>query len=220
MTAAITEDWVPVALAADVPKNTAHPVLVDEQEVVIWRASGDEIHAWQDRCPHRGMRLSFGFVRNDRLVCLYHGWEYGEGGNCQRIPAHPDLKPPKTICSTAYGVRQDGGIVFVNLGAEDAGREAETGEWNPVRSIYVAIKPDSALERLAAGQTSFGKPSGVVNGRSLILDHPAHGQIRVAVQNCGAGRTGLHVTCAASDPAAISALAALAVRARRELETI
>ena len=46
-------------------------------------------HVWEDRCPHRGMRLSMGFVRSDRIACLYHGWQYGTDGHCLYIPAHP-----------------------------------------------------------------------------------------------------------------------------------
>lgn len=215
----IYDNWVPVNLVADVPTDSAHPVLVNEQEVVIWRASGNEIHAWRDRCPHRGMRLSFGFVRNDRLVCLYHGWEYAEGSNCQHIPAHPDLEPPKTICSTVYGVRQDGGIVFVNLSGDDAPWKGDDGTWNPVRSIYVGAATDSVRDRLAKGDTALGNPAAVVNGNSQILDHPEYGRIRVALQDCGAGRVGVHVTCEASNPETIIAINALTLRARRQIET-
>ena len=61
------------------------------------------------------MRLSFGFVRQGRLRCLYHGWGYGEDGQCAVIPAHPDLTPPKTICARAYGAEAKYGIIWANL---------------------------------------------------------------------------------------------------------
>ena len=213
------DQWVPVCLEADVPRNSAHPVLIGGKEVVIWRASGDSIHAWEDRCPHRGMRLSFGFVRGDRLVCLYHGWEYGEGGNCQRIPAHPDLEPPATICSTAYAVRQDGGVVFVNLSGEDAPWNGDTGTWTPVRSIYVGADMARVRQRLADGETALGNAGETTGAGSLVLTHPDHGRLRIALQDCGDGRTGVHVTSESSDPATTLALASLTTRARRELET-
>ena len=60
-------------------------------EVAIWRDGSGAVHVWQDRCPHRGMRLSFGFVRGDELSCLYHGWRYGADG---AVPLHPRASRP------------------------------------------------------------------------------------------------------------------------------
>lgn len=52
-------------------------------------------------CPHRGMRLSLGFIRGDQVACLYHGWHY-DAGQCRYIPAHPQLTPPETIRVQAF----------------------------------------------------------------------------------------------------------------------
>ena len=41
------------------------------------------------------MRLSHGFVRSEKLACIFHGWQYDGAGSCVGIPAHPDLAPPK-----------------------------------------------------------------------------------------------------------------------------
>jgi Rieske [2Fe-2S] domain len=35
--------------------------------VVVWRGQDGKVHAWEDWCPHRGMRLSFGFARGKSL---------------------------------------------------------------------------------------------------------------------------------------------------------
>ena len=72
-----------------------------EAELAVWRSASGRIAAWRDRCPHRGMRLSHGFVRGESLNCIYHGWTYGADGACRRIPAHPEVVPPATIRADA-----------------------------------------------------------------------------------------------------------------------
>jgi phenylpropionate dioxygenase-like ring-hydroxylating dioxygenase large terminal subunit len=113
--------WTPLALSRDVPPLVTRAVILDGKELVIWRGESRTVQIWQDRCPHRGMRLSFGFVRGDRLACLYHGWEYGAGSNCVRIPAHPDLEVPPTIRAKTYPSAETGGMIW--LGDEAAASE-------------------------------------------------------------------------------------------------
>jgi phenylpropionate dioxygenase-like ring-hydroxylating dioxygenase large terminal subunit len=113
--------WTPIALCRDVPAGVTRAVLLDGDELVIWRSeAGGPAHIWEDRCPHRGMRLSLGFVREGALNCLYHGWQYGGSGSCVRIPAHPDLTVPPTITATVFEAAESGGLVWVRRGGGDA----------------------------------------------------------------------------------------------------
>lgn len=111
--------WVPIALSRDVPGGTTRAVILDGLELALWRGEKGGVQIWEDRCPHRGMRLSFGFVRGDALNCLYHGWEYGSDASCTRIPAHPDLAVPSTIRARAYEGSETGGMIVVNLGRSE-----------------------------------------------------------------------------------------------------
>ncbi|MCP5870855.1 Rieske (2Fe-2S) protein, partial [Klebsiella pneumoniae] len=58
-------DWHPVAASAGLAIGTMQPVRLLEQELVIWRSSDGAVQAWDDRCPHRGARLSLGWVKDD-----------------------------------------------------------------------------------------------------------------------------------------------------------
>ena len=78
-----------IALCDSIQPGGVHPIQLQDVELVLWRDYAGQAHVWHDRCPHRGMRLSFGFVKENRLTCLYHGWEYGSDGGCRKIPAHP-----------------------------------------------------------------------------------------------------------------------------------
>lgn len=108
--------WVPIALSRDVPPGATRAVILGGEERVIWRADSGGVHVWEDRCPHRGMRLSFGFVRGQGLNCLYHGWEYGTSASCRRIPAHPDLTVPATIKANAFECAEAGDMIWTSVG--------------------------------------------------------------------------------------------------------
>ena len=142
---------MPVALSIDVAPATAAPAIVAGEEIVIWRSASGAIHAWEDRCPHRGMRLSFGFVRGETLACLYHGWRFATDGACTAIPAHPDLSPPRTICTSVLGAAERGGLVWMRRGPLVAAGEhppALPGRTTPVRSITIDAPRDTVWAAL------------------------------------------------------------------------
>lgn len=109
----ISKNWVPVSLVRDIELGASKGTVVNGDEIVIWRDMAGAVHIWEDRCPHRGMKLSFGFVRGDHIACLYHGWEFGPDGNCRKIPAHPDLDVPSSICAKIYPAQEKFGMVWV-----------------------------------------------------------------------------------------------------------
>src|SRR5579863_7460264 len=82
----LLNDWHVVAYAPDLQEGKPMAVRLLEEDLVLWRA-GDRIHAWRDLCVHRGTRLSLGKIRDETLICPYHGWTYNEAGQCIRFPA-------------------------------------------------------------------------------------------------------------------------------------
>ena len=66
---ALLSNWTAVGLSAAAPPEASFKALVDDHEMVVWRGRDQQIRVWENRCPHRGMRLSYGFVRGDRLTC-------------------------------------------------------------------------------------------------------------------------------------------------------
>jgi phenylpropionate dioxygenase-like ring-hydroxylating dioxygenase large terminal subunit len=89
------------------------------RDLVLWRSSTGDLHCWLDLCIHRGAKLSLGRIQNhgagDCLVCPYHGWRYGESGQCVAIPAHPELTPPAKARAETYLVRERFGVIWVCL---------------------------------------------------------------------------------------------------------
>lgn len=134
----MTDGWTPLALSRDVPTGVTRAVLLDGKELVIWRGA-DTAHVWEDRCPHRGMRLSLGFVRDNSLNCLYHGWQYGPSSSCIRIPAHPDLQVAPSIRANAYVSAEAAGLVWVRT-AGTAPLPQLDDDVTPVLSLAIEVE--------------------------------------------------------------------------------
>ena len=139
--------WTPVALSADLPVATVIPAWTPNGSLALWRSQSGVLSASADRCPHRGMRLSHGFVRGEALSCIYHGWSYGQSGQCTRIPAHPDLVPPDAIRVAVSRVAEVGGVIWIT--ADESGPIPPSIDAAPLRSLTTAA--DAAAIGAAAG---------------------------------------------------------------------
>lgn len=193
--------WIPVALSADIEAGTSAGTLVNGEERVVWRDDKGAIHVWEDRCPHRGMRMSFGFVRGDHIACLYHGWRYDTGGQCRYIPAHPDLEVPQTIKVPTFAAAERAGIVWMAPeGADAADLSAHPESAEPVRSLFVDLSTNAAL--LAA---TAAPPEGyrtVESGTALVTLQANDTTVLVAAQPRDVARTALHITVTGNTSAA------------------
>jgi phenylpropionate dioxygenase-like ring-hydroxylating dioxygenase large terminal subunit len=114
------QHWHPVAAAEAVAAQPFAARLLGE-DLVLWRDEQGAVHAWPDRCPHRGAKLSLGRVDGGRLECPYHGWQFEGSGRCVQVPALPNFTPPATHCVQTFAARESCGLVWVRLddGNED-----------------------------------------------------------------------------------------------------
>ena len=113
--------WHPVALSTDLTDKPVAAQLLGEA-VVLWRDAQGTPHAWADKCPHRGAKLSLGRIEVDakgasRLECAYHGWQFDGTGHCALVPALPDFVPPPAHCAKAFRAHEAYGLVWVQLDA-------------------------------------------------------------------------------------------------------
>lgn len=127
--------WHPVALSPDLPVATVMATHCGTREVALWRSGTGKLAAWHDRCPHRGMRLSHGFVRGENLNCIYHGWRFDSTAICRKIPAHPEMTPPETITVPRFAVAESGGVIWVAEEGIDAKPPTLPEGLRPLRSL-------------------------------------------------------------------------------------
>ncbi|MGJ8583375.1 MAG: Rieske 2Fe-2S domain-containing protein [Marinosulfonomonas sp.] len=159
---------IPVALSIDLPPKRVMRTFIDGKDIVVWRSTKGELSAWENRCPHRGMRLSHGFVRGENLACLYHGWHYGKAGKCTYIPAHPDMDPPETIQPARYGVAEQNEVIWVSLSAETS-PETLPDNLVPLRSFTVTSDRNDIVAAIATSPFKGTPVSVTKSGANHVL---------------------------------------------------
>ncbi|MBM4196779.1 MAG: aromatic ring-hydroxylating dioxygenase subunit alpha [Gammaproteobacteria bacterium] len=109
--------WYPVALSSGVTAEKPLALRLLGLGFVAFRDSQGRAHVLADTCVHRGGSLSRGVLRDDCVVCPYHGWRYDGDGHCVRIPAlGDDAKIPARAKVDSYPVEERYGLVFAFLG--------------------------------------------------------------------------------------------------------
>ncbi|WP_116171210.1 MULTISPECIES: Rieske (2Fe-2S) protein [Paracoccus] len=206
--------WFPAGLQNYVLPKTAGRVMIADNDIALWRGEDGQIRAWENRCPHRGMRLSYGIVRGNTLTCLYHGWSYDGAGACAGIPAHPDLTPPKTIRAKAYRAADSGGFIWVANPGETTAAPSIDGDWVPNRSVHIDQAPAS-LNELADGMGA-GLMSKITDHAAIVRVPGVEGEILLAFLDMKEHGAMIHtsVPASASEDAAI-AVSKLSTRLRQ-----
>jgi phenylpropionate dioxygenase-like ring-hydroxylating dioxygenase large terminal subunit len=198
----LANDWHPVA-AATLPAGQSVAAELLGRPLCIWRDASGAVHAWEDRCPHRGTRFSVGRVDGDRMICAYHGWEFDAGGQCTLMPAQPDFKPSARACATTYAVRERYGLVWACVGepAGDVLPYPEYGDEHLRKVLCGPYEVASSGPRIVENFLDMAHFALVHDG---ILGTPEHTEVRdykVNPFDDGAGGTGIIATqCFAWQP--------------------
>ncbi|WP_013325447.1 aromatic ring-hydroxylating oxygenase subunit alpha [Gloeothece verrucosa] len=105
--------WYPVAWAYNLKPTQIIPVVVWQQAIAVYRDSKGQLHALENACPHKGVVLDKGEVRENILVCPYHGWEFNPEGECIKIPYLPPEQKLPCAKARSYPVQEKYGIIWV-----------------------------------------------------------------------------------------------------------
>jgi ferredoxin-NADP reductase/nitrite reductase/ring-hydroxylating ferredoxin subunit len=142
----------PVASSTDLPPRHVFAGRLWGQELACWRADDGHVNVWENRCLHRGVRLTIGVNLGHELMCQYHGWRYANRtAGCTYIPAHPADAPARTICNRTYPAIERHGLVWAALDhAADPATIPPLPEAGLVlRPIPLEVPPDEVTTALA-----------------------------------------------------------------------
>lgn len=67
--------WVHLCSLGDIPSRGGRRARVGDMDVALFLTSHGGVLAVEDRCPHRGGRLSEGILTGHEVVCPLHGWK-------------------------------------------------------------------------------------------------------------------------------------------------
>jgi len=107
---AVAAGWHPVAQLSELGGRPLARRLLGAP-IVLFRA-GDMVAVLRDRCPHRGIPLSRGRVREGTIQCAYHGWRFAADGRCVEVPGSAECPE---VSAAALPVRVEAGLVWTCL---------------------------------------------------------------------------------------------------------
>jgi phenylpropionate dioxygenase-like ring-hydroxylating dioxygenase large terminal subunit len=129
--------WYMIARSVDVRDRPVGREIW-KQPVVLFRTGSGEIHALEDACAHRLVRLSHGKIVGGEIECSYHGWRFDASGRCVHIP-HLTAKPMLPNCAVkSFPVVERYGFIWIFPG--DPQRAGVTvpmpmAEWDDLNEI-------------------------------------------------------------------------------------
>ncbi len=107
--------WQPVAVACELRPGQAMQVRIFSEEFTLYRGESGAPYLVAPRCAHRGTRLDVGWIEDECIRCMYHGWKYDGRGQCVEMPAEDPSYPPR-VRIPSYPVQEYAGLIFAYLG--------------------------------------------------------------------------------------------------------
>lgn len=86
LTTGVRNIWYPIAPSWLIKDEPVGLTCLGER-LVVWRDRDGAVQVLEDRCPHRGARLSHGWNLGNRVACWYHGVEVDGDGVVVDVPA-------------------------------------------------------------------------------------------------------------------------------------
>lgn len=150
--------WHPVAWSSDLNQSPRATTLLDER-LVLWRDAAGAARCFADLCVHRGTALSLGEVKDDCLVCPYHGWAFGPDGACMHMPQLPaDARIPSRARARSFRCTESAGIVWAALD-DPVTPPPAFPEWGDPAYRHVMCAPytwQTSAPRMVENFTDFG----------------------------------------------------------------
>ena len=110
----IPNQWYVILESSEIRRNRIIKVTRFGEKLVVWRDNDGTPVVFRDRCPHRGIQLSLGRIKDNHLQCPFHGFEYDISGKCMLIPANGRAsRPPDYIRANAFPVKEAHGFIYV-----------------------------------------------------------------------------------------------------------
>lgn len=103
--------WRQVCALHELPCAGVKTLALPDVNVAVFRLADGRMFGIEDRCPHRGARLSAGVIYDgEKISCLDHGWgiRLTDGG----------VEAPEQGCVTTFPVKVEGGFVYVLIAGE------------------------------------------------------------------------------------------------------
>ena len=148
--------WSYLCLEAELPEPQSFvTTFVGDMPVVVTRDAKGALHAWENRCAHRGALVCIqARGKAERFACIYHNWVYDHEGNLATVAFRrgiagkgglPADSKPETQAPKKLRVASLHGLVFGTLSAGAPSLEDYIGPDIVPRIRRVMKKPVKVL---------------------------------------------------------------------------
>jgi phenylpropionate dioxygenase-like ring-hydroxylating dioxygenase large terminal subunit len=150
------DTWSYLCLEAELPAPKSFvTTFVGDMPVVVTRDARGELHAWENRCAHRGALVCMQPRGSaERFSCIYHNWTYDHAGNLTNVAFRkgiggkggmPADATPESQAPKQFRVSSLNGLVFGTLSKTVAALETYVGPEVLPRLKRVLKKPLKVL---------------------------------------------------------------------------
>ena len=116
-TVMIKNQWYGILDAKELKGSKPIGVTRMNEKLVLWRKADGSIGCIADKCCHRGAALHLGPVKNDEILCPFHGFAYDVSGKVTLIPANGKAAPISDRYKVhAYKAVEQYGFIWVWTG--------------------------------------------------------------------------------------------------------
>lgn len=113
----VPQSWYPLCASNELRRRPRLSRLAGDP-LCLFRDDRGEAQCVSDVCPHRGAPLHAGRVREGRIACPYHGFEFDGTGRLRFVPSETGCRVgacescPESSILRAYPTRETGGYVW------------------------------------------------------------------------------------------------------------
>jgi len=113
----VRNQWYAIAFSHEVGRDKPLHRICCGEPMALYRTQAGEAVALFDRCPHRGVPLSYGRIVGDAVQCAYHGFQFDASGACVCVPSQ-DYIPPE-LAVPSYTLVERSHFIWVWIGDKD-----------------------------------------------------------------------------------------------------
>lgn len=97
-----TSKKIKIMAVSELAEKIGKTVVIDHNEIALFRLSNGEIRAIENRCPHKGGVLAEGLVSGKFVFCPLHDWKISVENGKVQAPDHGCVRTFKTEVKNGY----------------------------------------------------------------------------------------------------------------------
>lgn len=111
--------WQPIGVSSELGVGKAKSIHVMGDKFTLYRGQSGTPYVVGFRCSHRRTQLSTGWVKEDSIQCMYHGWAFDGGGRCVFRPGEDPSGPAPDADINSVPAKEHAGLIYGYFGGNE-----------------------------------------------------------------------------------------------------